>query len=48
MEVIRLAEFDDPISGLEKPIVVLVDYVNHKIERPTLEDDPVEPAKGAA
>jgi hypothetical protein len=41
MEVIRLAEFDAPISGLERPILVHVDYVNHKIERLTLEEHAV-------
>jgi len=38
MEGLRLAEFDTPIPGLEKPILVHVDYVNHKIERLTLEE----------
>jgi hypothetical protein len=27
-----------PIPGLERPILVHVDYVNHKLERLTLED----------
>jgi hypothetical protein len=38
IERIRLAEFDTPIPGLEHPILIHVDYVNHKIERLTLED----------
>lgn len=38
MEGIRLAEFAAPIPGLERPILVYVDYVNHKIERLTLEE----------
>lgn len=37
MEGIRLAEFQVPIPGLERPRLVHVDYVNHKIERLTLE-----------
>jgi hypothetical protein len=37
MEGIRLAEFEAPIPGLERPILVHVDYVNHKIERLTLQ-----------
>jgi hypothetical protein len=37
MEGIRLAEFEAPIPGLECPILVHVDYVNHKIERLTLQ-----------
>ena len=38
MESIRLAEMEMPIPGLESPIVVHVDYANHKIERLTLEE----------
>jgi hypothetical protein len=38
MESIRLAEMETPIAGLESPIVVHVDYANHKIERLTLEE----------
>ncbi len=41
MEGIRLAEFKTPIPGLERPILVHVDYVNHKIERLTLEEHAV-------
>jgi hypothetical protein len=37
-DAVLLAEFEAPISGLEKPILLLVDYVHNKIERPTLED----------
>lgn len=37
MEGIRLAEFRAPIQGLESPILVHVDYVDHRIERLTLE-----------
>ena len=37
MEGIRLAEFRTPIQGLGSPILVHVDYVNHRIERLTLE-----------
>ena len=36
MEGIRLAEFETPIPGLERPILVHIDYVNHKIEQLTL------------
>ena len=35
---VLLAEFEAPISGLEKPILLLVDYVHNRIERATLED----------
>ena len=35
---VLLAEFEEPISGLEKPILLLVDYVHNRIERATLED----------
>jgi hypothetical protein len=38
MEGIRLAEMETPIPGLDSPIIVHVDYVNHKIERLTLEE----------
>ncbi len=38
MEGIRLAKFEAPIPGLEHPIIVHVDYVNHRIERLTLEE----------
>jgi hypothetical protein len=38
MDSIRLAEFDEPIVGLEHPIMVHVDYVNHVIEQLTLEE----------
>jgi hypothetical protein len=41
-EVFLLAEFDGPIPGLSRPIVLLVDYVNHKIEQPTIEESAVE------
>jgi hypothetical protein len=41
MEGIRLAEFATPIPGLDRPILVHVDYVNHKIERLTLEEHAV-------
>jgi hypothetical protein len=37
MEGIRLAEFEAPIPGLEDHILIHVDYVNHKIDRLTLE-----------
>jgi hypothetical protein len=37
-DAVLLAEFEAPIPSLEKPILILVDYVNQKIERPTLED----------
>jgi hypothetical protein len=38
-EVFLLAEFEGPIAELKRPIVLLVDYVNHKIERPTIEEE---------
>jgi hypothetical protein len=41
MEAIRLAEFETPIPGLQRPIVVHVNYVNHRIERLTLEEHAV-------
>lgn len=41
MEGIRLAEFETPIPGLDRPILVHVDYVNHKIERLALEEHAV-------
>jgi hypothetical protein len=44
-EVFLLAEFEGPIPELRRPIVLLVDYVNHKIERPTIEESEVESAK---
>ena len=49
-EVIQLAEFEEPIPGLGRPITILVDYVNHKIEQPTIEESAIEAArkKGAA
>jgi hypothetical protein len=49
-EVFLLAEFDGPMPGLSRPIVLLVDYVNHKIEQPTIEESAVESARtsGAA
>ncbi|WFU80691.1 hypothetical protein QA645_40780 [Bradyrhizobium sp. CIAT3101] len=34
---LRLAEFDEPLKDLPKPIVVLVDYQKHKIEKTTEE-----------
>lgn len=37
-EVFLLAEFEGPIPELRRPIVLLVDYVNHKIEQPTIEE----------
>ena len=37
LEAFRLAEFDGPIAGLETPIVIHVDYQNHRIERHDLE-----------
>ena len=33
-EVFLLAKFDGSIPGLRRPIVLLVDYVNQKIEQP--------------
>ena len=33
-----LAEIEGPIAKLKRPIVLLVDYVNHKNERPTIEE----------
>ncbi len=44
-EVIQLAEFKDPIAELRRPIVLLVDYVNHKIEQPTIEEGAIESAR---
>ncbi len=44
-EVIQLAEFREPIPELRRPIVLLVDYVNHKIERPTIEESAIECAR---
>jgi hypothetical protein len=44
-EVIQLAEFKEPIPGLRRPIVLLVDYVNHKTERPTIEESVIESAR---
>jgi hypothetical protein len=41
MEGIRLTEFETPIPGLERPVLVHVDYDNHKIERLTLEEHAV-------
>lgn len=38
MEIIRLAEFDEPIPGLEQTIVVHVDYVDQVIKRQSLEE----------
>jgi hypothetical protein len=40
-----LAEFEEPIPELRRPIVPLVDYVNHKIERPTIEESAIESAR---
>ena len=50
VEVIQLAEFEGPIPELKRPIILLVNYVNHKIERPTIDESAVESArkKGAA
>jgi hypothetical protein len=44
-EVFLLAEFEEPIPELRRPIVLLVDYVNHKIERPTIEESAIESAR---
>ena len=33
LEAFPLAEFDGPIAGLETPIVIHVDYQNHRVER---------------
>jgi len=44
-EVFLLAEFEGPIAELKRPIVLLVDYVNHKIERPTIEESEIESAR---
>jgi hypothetical protein len=38
MEGVRLAEFAAPIPELENPIIIHVNYVNHKIERMSLEE----------
>jgi hypothetical protein len=38
LEVFRLAEFDAPIPGLDKPIIIHVDYVRNQIHRLSLED----------
>jgi hypothetical protein len=40
-----LAEFEETIPELRRPIVLLVDYVNHKIERPTIEESAIESAR---
>jgi hypothetical protein len=40
--VIQLAEFKEPIPELRRPIILLVDYVNHKIERQTIEESAIE------
>jgi hypothetical protein len=34
-QAFRLADFEAPIPGLERPIMVLVDYVNHRIKHLT-------------
>jgi hypothetical protein len=48
-EVFQLAEFKEPIAELRRPIVLLVDYVSHKIEQPTIEESAIESArKGGA
>jgi hypothetical protein len=44
-EVFLLTEFEGPIAELKRPIVLLVDYVNHKIERPTIEESKIESAR---
>src|ERR1700730_4237211 len=44
-EVFLLAEFEEPIPELRRPIVLLVDYVNHKIERPTIQESAIESAR---
>jgi hypothetical protein len=43
--VFQLAEFKEPIAELRRPIVLLVDYVNHKIEQPTIEESAIESAR---
>jgi hypothetical protein len=44
-EVFLLAEFEKPIAGLKRPIILLVDYINHKIEQPTIDESEVESAR---
>lgn len=44
-EVFLLAEFEGSVPGLRRPIVLLVDYVNHRIEQPTIEENAVESAR---
>ncbi len=41
----RFAEFERPLAELKRPIVLLVDYVHHKIERPTIEESEIESAR---
>jgi hypothetical protein len=38
VETIRLAEFDEPIPGLEQPILIHVNYVDQKVERFSVEE----------
>jgi hypothetical protein len=49
-EVIQLGKFDELIPQLKRPVVFLVNYVNHKIEQPTIDESAIEDAKknGAA
>jgi hypothetical protein len=44
-DVIQLAEFSEPTPKLRRPIVLLVDYVNHMIEQPTIEQSEIESAR---
>lgn len=44
-EVFLLAEFEEPIPELRRPIVLLVDYVHHRIERPTIAECAIESAR---
>jgi len=44
-EVFMLAEFKEPIPELRRPIVLLVDYVNQRIERPTIAECVIESAR---
>jgi hypothetical protein len=41
----QLATFERPIPGLGRPIVLLVDCVNHRIERPTIDRSEIEKAR---
>ena len=47
-EVFLLAEFDGPIAELKRPVILLVDYINHKIERPTIEESEKAPVQAIA